>query len=315
MRNKLFNIVLLILITAPINIFAVGLPTINVLTVGTVTGTTAVINTQVWANGQYTSVSIQYSLLNNGFATGATTVSMGSLSAASAATNKTVTLTGLTPSKVYYFRIKTENNSGIKYSNNSSFTTTSGVTYVLAQISNVSSTVLSSTSAQIDFAIVPSNTTSVWVQYGTNPAFTTGLLTQTLATIPAGTVAVAVSTTLTSLTPATMYYYRVRTQNSVGDNYSPNSNYFNTLSTGTNSVEFNEAGFQVYPNPATDLIIFKNADEYTEKWIIDVQGKMVLKTNANEISVSHLPSGMYIVKYTNRANQVGYTKFIKLGDF
>jgi len=315
MKYNLHKLVLLILITAPLNLFAVGLPTINVLTVGTVTGTTAVINTQVWANGQSTSVSIQYSLLNNGFTTGTTTVSMGSLAAASSATNKTVTLTGLTPSKVYYFRIKAENNSGIKYSNNSSFTTTSGVTYVLAQISNVSSTVLSSTSVQIDFTIVPSNTTSVWVQYGTNPAFTTGLLTQTLSTLSAGTVGIPINTTLTGLTPATKYYYRIRTQNSVGDNYSPNSNYFNTVSTGTNSVEFNEAGFQVYPNPATNLIIFKNADEYTEKCIIDVHGKTVLKTTANEISVSNLPSGMYIAKYTNTDNQVGYTKFIKQSNF
>lgn len=275
MITKLFKIVLVIFITAPLNLFAVGIPTINAVTVGTVTGTTAVINTTVWPNGQATALSIQYSLLNNNFVSGALgTISMGTLAAGLPATAKTITLTGLTPSKQYFFRIIATNNSGTDYAPNSggsTFSTTTGVAYVLAQITNVSSTVLSGTSAQIDFSIVPSNTTSVWLQYSTNPTFTTGLLTQTLASIPAGTVAVPVSTTLTALSPATKYYYRVRTQNSVGDNYSPNSNFFSTFGAPliydiTSSVISNTAAkinYSLDPNGASSSSVIEYSTDLT----------------------------------------------------
>jgi len=107
MTNKLFKLILLILIaTAPAHLFAAGgAPTINSVTVGNLTGTTAPITATVWPNGNSTAISIQYSLLNNNFGSGTQTISMGGLNQAASATPVTITLTGLALSTKYYFRI------------------------------------------------------------------------------------------------------------------------------------------------------------------------------------------------------------------
>jgi len=208
---------------------------------------------------------------------------------------------------------------GIKYAPNlgsSTFTTTSGISYSLAQINNVSSTPLSASSAQINFGIIPSNTTSVWLQYGTNPAFTSGLLTQTLSSIPAGNVEVPVSTTLTGLTAGTKYYYRVRTSNSVGDNYSPNTNYFFTfgipiLTNVTSSVISNTAAkiaFALDTNGATTSI----AIEYSTD--LSFSNSKSLGSSATPNAISGFLSGLtpgetynYRIKATNSVSSVTST--------
>lgn len=68
-----------------------------------------------------------------------------------------------------------------------------------------------------------------------------------------------------------------------------------------------DLGFICYPNPANDLIHFKNLNSKSIAWsIIDLSGKTLLEsiTEANSSSqadIAHLPPGMYFVK-TDSAN-------------
>lgn len=79
------------------------------------------------------------------------------------------------------------------------------------------------------------------------------------------------------------------------------------LSTGINEVEQEQAAL-VYPNPAKDIITLKlGVSDYT---ITDLLGKQVLSGQAEQINISQLPNGVYILNSTQ--NQKNYRcRFIK----
>jgi hypothetical protein len=68
-----------------------------------------------------------------------------------------------------------------------------------------------------------------------------------------------------------------------------------------------ERKISVYPNPATDFIVFDltNISESAIAEIFDIQGKKVLEQKLSEnkqISVSNLPKGLYMYKLNNNGN-------------
>jgi len=76
----------------------------------------------------------------------------------------------------------------------------------------------------------------------------------------------------------------------------------------------NESDFltiSIFPNPVSNILIIK-AKEVTEQVkIYDVVGQLLLsKNNSNEIDVSNLPSGIYLLCFKNGRN-IGFQKFIK----
>ncbi len=68
----------------------------------------------------------------------------------------------------------------------------------------------------------------------------------------------------------------------------------------------------VYPNPVNDILFFSHADPQSVVTVYDISGKRVLKTrlNGNEVDVSGLDNGFYIVK-VNTASYSVTTKFVK----
>ncbi|NNK55261.1 MAG: T9SS type A sorting domain-containing protein [Flavobacteriaceae bacterium] len=69
---------------------------------------------------------------------------------------------------------------------------------------------------------------------------------------------------------------------------------------GTEQME-HQQGVTLYPNPANDLIYITGNDDSLDFEIYSMQGSMVAKGKADEeINVSHLPSGIYIVKLFDR---------------
>jgi hypothetical protein len=76
-----------------------------------------------------------------------------------------------------------------------------------------------------------------------------------------------------------------------------------------------ESSSAIYPNPFNDRLVVFASDEGTVE-ITDVSGKTVhysrLSKGTNEISVSHLPGGIYPAKIRNRDNSVRVLKLIKL---
>ncbi|MCA4809767.1 T9SS type A sorting domain-containing protein [Empedobacter stercoris] len=51
-----------------------------------------------------------------------------------------------------------------------------------------------------------------------------------------------------------------------------------------------------FTNPTTDIIQIKTKGNLTSSVVYNLQGQIVLKSTKNEIDVSHLPNGIYILK-------------------
>ena len=70
-----------------------------------------------------------------------------------------------------------------------------------------------------------------------------------------------------------------------------------TISTGVAEPDATE--LVVFPNPAADIVQVANAS----KWYVvyDMDGKIVLQSNAGEINMSRISPGMYIIQCENRS--------------
>ena len=71
--------------------------------------------------------------------------------------------------------------------------------------------------------------------------------------------------------------------------------------TGINNIGFAEV--RVYPNPATEFIVFGGMESPGAACIelFNIQGKIVLSqeiNNSQKVSVQHLPQGLYLYKYS-----------------
>ena len=67
---------------------------------------------------------------------------------------------------------------------------------------------------------------------------------------------------------------------------------------------------KVYPNPTTDklIIVSKNLQKSI---LYNVSGQKVLESDRNELNVSELPTGVYVLHTTNNQNQLSTFKIIK----
>ena len=82
-------------------------------------------------------------------------------------------------------------------------------------------------------------------------------------------------------------------------------------------LENNKQAVTIWPNPATNHIQIANDNNaaYTNAKVIDLTGKTMIEkkldANINEITVSELPTGIYIVKIENNKGQSHMQKIVK----
>ena len=77
------------------------------------------------------------------------------------------------------------------------------------------------------------------------------------------------------------------------------------------NVDSGKNNFQIYPNPTSDFINFKNAESIEKVEIYDLSGKLSISTaNATKINVSKLEKGTYTVKVKTKKG-IENSKFIK----
>lgn len=68
--------------------------------------------------------------------------------------------------------------------------------------------------------------------------------------------------------------------------------------------EVNSKLFRIYPNPATDVISIAGVDENTQVSIFDLNGrKLQQRQNTQQIDVSNLQSGIYLVEISSTAKR------------
>lgn len=87
--------------------------------------------------------------------------------------------------------------------------------------------------------------------------------------------------------------------------------YQNNVLTSTKNIRNNNLNINIHPNTVSDKVVFENVSETTQKAVYNLQGVRVLESHENSIAVSHLPAGIYIVKFSLADNAVGYGRFIK----
>jgi len=79
----------------------------------------------------------------------------------------------------------------------------------------------------------------------------------------------------------------------------------------SNSVaEINNFKFNLYPNPASDILNIEFNEAIKSVEIYSLQGQKVLETNQTEINISNLASGMYIVKVQDLSGSFATKKLI-----
>ena len=74
--------------------------------------------------------------------------------------------------------------------------------------------------------------------------------------------------------------------------------------------DFNQPNFALYPNPVNNILYVQTQQISIDGVIYDSLGRKILETTEKNIDVSHLPSGMYILKMTNNLQGSSH-RFIK----
>ena len=133
--------------------------------------------------------------------------------------NTTLTsITGLSPSTTYYFRVRAINGGGASANSNTANATTMGVIQPPAAPSVLTATAVSSSQINLSWTDNASDETGFAIDLATDVNFTQNLLTSTVGPNSGSSA----SASVTGLSPGTTYYFRVRATN--GGGVSANSN-------------------------------------------------------------------------------------------
>ncbi len=152
---------------------------------------------------------------NDSFGTRAPTASGSSLGSGISSVAFSEAITGLLPGTTYYYCAIAQNSVGLAFGSVLSFTTTSP-----PAVSTFAATPVTSTTATLNASVNPNGfAASGWFRYGTsdpgacNSTFGTATTTTALGS---GSTAVALTASLTGLSPATTYYFCAIAQSTQG---------------------------------------------------------------------------------------------------
>jgi uncharacterized repeat protein (TIGR02543 family) len=83
--------------------------------------------------------------------------------------------------------------------------------------------------------------------------------------------------------------------------------------TQVNQIGYNE--ISIYPNPATDMIYFKNVPENSRMVMMDLTGRSILDINASELSrglsLQPYQNGLYLIRIIHGLEVIATVKVIK----
>ena len=181
-------------------------PTATTQTASNVTATSSTLNGAVNPNGTPTSFYFQYGLDTN-YGSFTATNNLDSGTNLLAVSN---TITGLASGATYHFQIVASNSAGISSGDDLAFTTLGLTPTATTQTaSNVTAN-----SATLNGAVNPNGTpTSFYFQYGPDNNYGNFTVTNNLDN---GTNLLAVSNTITGLTPGATYHFQIVASNSAG---------------------------------------------------------------------------------------------------
>ncbi len=191
-----------------------GTPTARTTAATSIARTAANLNGQVTPNKAATTYWFEYGMDTSFGNTNATqTVGNGS-----AAVGVSFTLSGLAPANTYYYRLNAQNQFGTVNGATQSFKTLGPAASAAPVVNTLIASPVATTTATVRATVNPSDAqTTYWFEYSTDSLLGSVLLKTTAQkTIGAGANTTEVTANLSSLKPATNYYYRVVAQNASG---------------------------------------------------------------------------------------------------
>lgn len=100
------------------------------------------------------------------------------------------------------------------------------------------------------------------------------------------------------------------TQENIGANQRTIYDYNNALVLSNDEFTLNSK-IKIYPNPANNILNIESIQDIDNVQIFDVLGKKVLTSNKQQLNITNLRSGIYMIKISDINNQVETKKFIK----
>jgi hypothetical protein len=177
-------------------------------------------------------------------------------------------------------------------------------------VNTTSATAVGATTATLNGSVNANGGSSCAVsfEYGLTTAY--GLTATASPSTITGSTATAVSASLSGILANMIFHYRVKVVSN-STTYYGNDMTFTTLSSGAAENE-NVNLFKIYPNPANSSITVNHqlGENITVK-IVDVLGKIVLSSDQNQISISSINDGIYMIQLIKDGKIVEQHKLVK----
>jgi uncharacterized protein (TIGR02145 family) len=206
-------------------------PAATTLAATNISASGATLNGTVNANDLSTTVTFEYGTTTS---YGQTVVAIPDQVSGNTNTNVGAGITGLTQSTTYHFRIKAENSLGTTYSNDLAFTMTglgpTATTQPAISISSSGATLSGTANAN-------GLSTTVIFEYGTSASYGQ-TATPTFEQIT-GNNNIAEYATITGLTQATTYHFRIKAVNSAGTSYGSDLTFTTNTSSQVTDIDGN----------------------------------------------------------------------------
>jgi len=202
----------------------------------------ALLNGNVNAKGSTTTVTFEYGTTSS---YGQTATATPETVTGTASTNVSASVTGLTLSTLYHFRIKVVNAGGTAYGLDKTFTTAStaaptATTTDATAISNVAATINGTVNAN-------SSSTTVTFEYGLTTSY--GQTSNGTPNTVTGSTSTTISANLTGLTANKLYHFRIKAVNAGGITYGSDKTF--TTSSTTSPIATTTAATLVATTTAT----------------------------------------------------------------
>ena len=193
----------------------------------------ATLGGSVNANGLSTTSWFEYGTTSGSYTSTSSTQSVSGTNA----TTISINISGLSSGTTYFYRIAAQNSAGTSYGSEKSFKTVTDTTK-LPKVTTGSATSVTSNSAKLDGTVNANNLeTYVWFEYGTKSG-SYGSVSSTQKVT--GTSDTTVSISISGLSSATKYYYRIAAQNNSGTSYGSEKSFTTSdTSAPTGSISIN----------------------------------------------------------------------------
>lgn len=300
----------------PSNIFsfttaaATTAPAITALTTASVVPSfeSARVNFNLNAFGTGTAYDVEYTR----DVIGAWTTVVGGATAVNSSTAFSVSIPGLRSREQYFVRVRATNTSNqVTVSNEVSFTTLNPIA-----VTNLGSSNITSTTAQINYTL-NTNGINAFVEiryqasavFNNNNPFTTAVVSNfTLNT----STATNLNYVLTGLTPNTLYSYEFGAITNNNGNFEGGQNAaFRTSTLSTNDFDAKNLQFNIYPNPAINVVNIELASELKSVEVYSLQGQKIISSSSKELNVSDLSSGVYMIRVEDTDGAIATKRLIK----